>query len=424
MPITLYRRHLKGCDVHKLGLPARAKRGYAECECPVWVYGRTDTTLIPRQSTGRTDMAAAEAYRNALAAQGKDEQVHGPRLDDCINTYIASRAHEIGEKTSGQYKLLLGKLRDYFAARAVYFIRELSVDGLETFKTEGLPGLADTSRGTATAKLKCFLREALRREWITQPLADQVKPHQAVYDPKSPYTDDEVDAILNGVAKLNGGTHGYAKHSRTFRLLLELMLKTGMRVGDAVVYDPARAVKGETLWIYSYEPKKQRRIQQTKKTIEAYVADALKTAIDGCTWLSLQLPFAFGDPSDPSYLANQVYERMQTIGARVGVADCRPHRLRDTFAVRTLLRGISLDDLSRLLGHSSVKVTEMYYAKWIPARGQRLERLVAESLVDTKGDGLRDRKRNVRALARGGGKARHVRIIAKKVADRRRRIAP
>jgi integrase len=81
---------------------------------------------------------------------------------------------------------------------------------------------------------------------------------------------------------------------------------------------------------------------------------------------------------------------MQTIGKRCGVDDCRPHRLRDTFAVRALLHGMSLEDVSRLLGHSSVKVTELYYAKWVAARKVRLERLVAQSLVDSLGHALVD----------------------------------
>ena len=61
---------------------------------------------------------------------------------------------------------------------------------------------------------------------------------KAVYEQKEPYTDEEVAAILEEALMLNGGTHGYAKHPETFRLLLELMLETGLRVGDAVGFDP------------------------------------------------------------------------------------------------------------------------------------------------------------------------------------------
>lgn len=44
--------------------------------------------------------------------------------------------------------------------------------------------------------------------------------------------------ILDHASKPDGGTHGYAKHGATFRLRLELMLATGLRVGDPVAFDP------------------------------------------------------------------------------------------------------------------------------------------------------------------------------------------
>ena len=42
------------------------------------------------------------------------------------------------------------------------------------------------------------------------------------------------------------------------------------------------------------------------------------------------------------------------------VASCHPHRFRDTFAVSLLLKGVSLDSVSKLLGHSSIKITERH----------------------------------------------------------------
>ena len=40
------------------------------------------------------------------------------------------------------------------------------------------------------------------------------------------------------------------------------------------------------------------------------------------------------------------------------VANCHPHRFRDTFAASLLLKGVSLDSVSKLLGHNSIKITE------------------------------------------------------------------
>lgn len=49
-----------------------------------------------------------------------------------------------------------------------------------------------------------------------------------------------------------------------------------------------------------------------------------------------------------------------------------PHMLRDTFAVEYLLAGMPLEDVSRLLGHSSIKVTERHYNPFVKARREQL----------------------------------------------------
>jgi integrase/recombinase XerD len=45
---------------------------------------------------------------------------------------------------------------------------------------------------------------------------------------------------------------------------------------------------------------------------------------------------------------------------------------RDTFAVELLLAGVPLDQVSLLLGHSSVKITEGHYAPFSKARQEQL----------------------------------------------------
>ncbi len=134
MPLTLYRRHLASCPVRKSKISARAKRKAMGCDCPIWMYGRTGNSLVPRQSTGFTDLADAEALRDKLIAQSKNESVHGPTVEECVNKYLASRKHELAEKTYGHHQLLLGRLQKYCEKRGVYFARQITVDLLETFK--------------------------------------------------------------------------------------------------------------------------------------------------------------------------------------------------------------------------------------------------------------------------------------------------
>ncbi|MGH9197395.1 MAG: tyrosine-type recombinase/integrase, partial [Acidimicrobiia bacterium] len=59
--------------------------------------------------------------------------------------------------------------------------------------------------------------------------------------------------------------------------------------------------------------------------------------------------------------------------AKPPIVGGHPHRFRDTFAVSLLLKGVSIEIVSKLLGHSSIKVTEHHYAPWVKARQEQLE---------------------------------------------------
>jgi integrase len=45
-----------------------------------------------------------------------------------------------------------------------------------------------------------------------------------------------------------------------------------------------------------------------------------------------------------------------------------------------LLAGVSLEDVSRLLIHESIKTTEKYYARWVKARREQLEDKAVEAM--------------------------------------------
>ena len=195
--LILYKRHVEACPVHKIKLPVDKRRYWMDCDCPIWIVGRTpDGSVVPRQSTGERDLEKARAFRLALMKQ-HEEKPHGPALADCIEKYIASRKHELGKKTEGQYKLVLGRLREYCGENGVVVMNKIGVDLLETFKVEGFPeDMEDTSKSTQVAKLRRFLRDAYRRGWITEPLAEKITGHKCVYEQKSPYSDEELGKIF------------------------------------------------------------------------------------------------------------------------------------------------------------------------------------------------------------------------------------
>ena len=318
----------------------------------------------------------------------KDGADPSPTLENCIERYLDSRKSDWGHKSTVDNTVLLKRLQDFARQHNSRFIQELTVDLLEDFKTDCLPSLKkDTAKATSVAHLRCFLREAYRRGSILESLAEKVKAYPAVAEQKAPYSDGEVSAILEAAQNYSIGRTGYPSNGKRFRVLIELMLETGMRVGDAVRFDPAKCARSTHLWVYPFFPQKRKKTHQPVSA-EIYLTDRLKTAIDQCEWMSESLPFAYLPLAKTAYMAHKVWENMQRIGLQCEppIADCRPHRLRDTFAVRALLKGILLEDVSKLLCHQSVAVTEKYYAAWIPSRKLRLERLLFESLVRREGN--------------------------------------
>ena len=83
--------------------------------------------------------------------------------------------------------------------------------------------------------------------------------------------------------------------------------------------------------------------------------------------------------SKPGTVANYWRQRLAQIAEKADVQDFRTHRLRDTFAVELLLADVSIEDVSVLLGHSSVQTTERYYAPWDRSRRDRLARIVLDA---------------------------------------------
>ncbi len=83
--------------------------------------------------------------------------------------------------------------------------------------------------------------------------------------------------------------------------------------------------------------------------------------------------------SAPVTAAKLWRHRLRSVATAAKVANFHSHRLRDTFAVELLLAGVSMGDVSILLGHSSVQTTERYYAPWNRTRRDRLVRVVREA---------------------------------------------
>jgi integrase len=55
------------------------------------------------------------------------------------------------------------------------------------------------------------------------------------------------------------------------------------------------------------------------------------------------------------------------------------HRFRHTFACALLRKGVPIDDVATLLGHSDPRVTLRHYARWVKGRQERLDKILKDA---------------------------------------------
>jgi integrase/recombinase XerD len=155
------------------------------------------------------------------------------------------------------------------------------------------------------------------------------------------------------------------------RTLVLLLPFSGLRIGDAVCLERSSLVNGRL----------KVRTQKTGSDVFIDLPPEVVAALDSIPPKSDRYWFWSGTSGkDGDYKKCQASEtkhwQMRILGlfrdAGIElVAGSSAHRFRHTFAHENLAKGGSMDDLSRLLGHSSSRVTDEYYDEWSEERHKK-----------------------------------------------------
>jgi hypothetical protein len=76
--LELYKRHSANCTVHRLKpkLKPKTLKFYFDCGWHVWIVGRTpDGDIVPRQSTGESDIRKAEGQPVSLVSPDRNHTI-------------------------------------------------------------------------------------------------------------------------------------------------------------------------------------------------------------------------------------------------------------------------------------------------------------------------------------------------------------
>jgi len=339
MALVIYRRHRTKC-------PQRGTGNLKSCECAIWLVG----TLFGeryRASAKTRNFKAAEKQRAKLE-QGEEPKLQQPKnttIKDALSAFISDcEARKLNRSTRSKYKLLQDNLAAFAERNHLIGIAELQAEDVRRFRQERSLGARTASK--ELERIRCFFNFCISNEWIAKNPAKSIKAPQVKPKPTLPYSALELGKIFE---------HADFRSATFYKLLLH----SGLRILDASTMRPERIQDGK-LFIYQ------------AKTGQPVWVPLPPDLVQDLGKLTLVGGYYFAVESEkPESIAEYYRKKIHKIQDGF-----HAHRFRDTFAVNLLQAGVPLEEVSILLGHSSVKITEQHYAPWVASRQTRLEELV------------------------------------------------
>ena len=375
--ITIYVRHAPGC---KYSADETAKR----CNCRKHLRWSQGGKQYRRKADTRS-WAEAEQVKRDLEDQLSGRAAEQLKVDsstkllaEAIEVFITDKTTQgLSESVVGGYRLLLNRLRTFCDARSIYTVRGLTADVLTMFVSNWSTLYPSSiTRQKRRERLRSFLRYCYEAQWLERvPAVTRFK----VDEPETlPLTAEEFTRLLAHINTMDakrwdGKTGTTGKTRDRLRALILLMRWSGLSIRDAATLERNRIVLRED-GVYRVTTSRTKTGTDVSVPIPPAVAEEV-----------LDL-----DNSNPRYLFWTGEGRGETIANVWTTRYIRPlfdaakipcgghmvsHRLRDTFAVDLLEKGVPMEEVAALLGNS-LRVCEKHYAKWSKGRQDRADALV------------------------------------------------
>ena len=365
MPLTIYRRHISSCPHQRKG------RRWHRCHCPIWVQGSLAREYV-RQSLNLTVWGAAQERVRGWEASGQIGVVKNeiPTIREAVakNLADAGARNLKPESIKKIHDVLERRLLTFCTAQGYRSLKQLDVDAVREFRNELVQDYSPNSARKRLEYIRAFFRFCQHSGWTAANPAAVIKAPRADPSPTLPFEDTQVRAMLDAADKFPATGKFKAGNRKRVRAMILLLRFGGLRISDAAVLERTR-LRGDTLFLYT-----QKTGTPVWVPLPSHVVEALHEAPSDSPkhffWNGRCLPTS----------AVKIWERtFQRVFELANIPDGTIHRFRDTFAVELLLKGVPIDQLSILLGHSSQTVTEKHYSPWVKARQQQLEAAVRKA---------------------------------------------
>lgn len=167
----------------------------------------------------------------------------------------------------------------------------------------------------------------------------RVKTNQTI---KDTYTDEALELMRDSCTELRD------------LAMIDMLASTGMRVGELVLLNRNDIDFGERECIVFGKGSKERMVYfdaRTKIHLQNYLNS--RTDKNPALFVSLKAPHE-------RLRIGGVEVRLRTLGKRLGLSKVHPHKFRRTLATMAIDKGMPIEQLQHLLGHSKIDTTMQY----------------------------------------------------------------
>jgi integrase/recombinase XerD len=365
--ISIFVRHSRDCKY-------RDDETWKRCNCRKhlrWTHGGKQY----RRSAKARSWAQAETNKRLLGAKFSGKPVEDVRLEtdsrktikQAVDLFVKDRRNEgRGADVIKKYERELERLRDFMERRSKFFPAEIESEDLTEFISDWKDLYPSSmTRNRVLTRLRAFLKYCYNRKWTERiPHTVAIKPKKSETLPLEPA---QYSKLLETVPNVFDG-----EKVKKARALIQLMRWSGLAIIDAVTLERDE-IKKDSKGNYRVVTRRTKTDTHVNVRIPPDVAEEILAVANG----NPRYLFWNSGAGKERTATTNWSDELRKVFRSAGLPKGHPHQLRDTFAVELLKNGIPLEEVSRALGHDSIKTTEKYYAKWVKARQDRLDDLIA-----------------------------------------------
>lgn len=363
MQVILYKRHRLNC-------PHAADKTYRRCRCSVWLEWNKDGKQT-RQSAKTFNWDTAQQKARAIEQTYLDAELgRGPTpteaktVEQAILLFTDSkRGEDLATNTLYKHALTLKRLQEFCDRGGIFFLKDITLSHLASWRAAWTFDSPLAKRNNQQ-RVKSFFKFCYDAGIIPSNPAAQLSTVQVKADEANsvrPFEPKEYKAVLAAIPK----TGLLERNKARVKACMQLQRWSGLSLVDAVCLSKDELQQNGRVF----------RVCTQRRKTGTHINNVIPT------WLGKELlrvkngnpaHFFVSGEATPKGAVSTMDKMYRSVFKQAGV-DGTSHMFRHQFAVELLKAGVDIRKVSRALGHSSVVITERYYAKWNKAQQDILD---------------------------------------------------